>query len=129
MLEQVLIAKSLSTFAELALGALRQWETGENGRREGRGLLFLAGMANGVRFFAPPYWKFEACARRAARNPHYGGRPSPAARRSALSERGSDKKLLAAVAGDFANKPVGYRPSGGRDMASPNTCLFVIGSF
>jgi hypothetical protein len=65
--------KSLSTFAELALGALRQWETGENGRREGRGLLFLAGMANGVRFFAPPYWKFEACARRAARNPHYDG--------------------------------------------------------
>jgi hypothetical protein len=28
-------------------------------------------MANGVRFFAPPYWKIEQCAGRAARNPYY----------------------------------------------------------
>ena len=41
------------------------------GFAEGSGLLFLAGMANGVRFFAPPYWKIDACARRAARNPYY----------------------------------------------------------
>ena len=32
------------------------------GFAEGSGLLFLAGMANGVRFFAPPYWKIDACA-------------------------------------------------------------------
>ena len=31
------------------------------GFAEGSGLLFLAGMANGVRFFAPPYWKIDAC--------------------------------------------------------------------
>jgi type IV secretion system protein VirD4 len=34
------------------------------GFAEGTGLLWLAGMANGVRFFAPPYWKIaggEAC--------------------------------------------------------------------
>jgi frataxin-like iron-binding protein CyaY len=36
-------------------------------------LLWLAGMANGVRFFAPPYWKIEAAAKRAARNPYYEG--------------------------------------------------------
>ena len=35
------------------------------GFAEGSGLLFLAGMANGVRFFAPPYWKIDACAKRA----------------------------------------------------------------
>ena len=29
------------------------------GFAEGTGLLWLAGMANGVRFFAPPYWKIE----------------------------------------------------------------------
>jgi len=40
---------------------------------EGSGLLFLAGMANGVRFFAPPYWKIDACAQRAGRNPYYEG--------------------------------------------------------
>ena len=34
----------------------------------GSDLLFLAGMANGVRFFAPPYWKIDACAKPAGRN-------------------------------------------------------------
>jgi hypothetical protein len=29
------------------------------GFTEGTGLLWLAGMANGVRFFAPPYWKID----------------------------------------------------------------------
>jgi type IV secretory pathway TraG/TraD family ATPase VirD4 len=43
------------------------------GFAEGTGLLWLAGMANGVRFFAPPYWKIEAAAKRAARNPYYVG--------------------------------------------------------
>src|SRR5271165_1813676 len=43
------------------------------GFAEGSGLLFLAGMANGVRFFAPPYWKIEQCAGRAGRNPYYEG--------------------------------------------------------
>jgi hypothetical protein len=43
------------------------------GFAEGSGLLWLAGMANGVRFFAPPYWKIEQCAGRAARNPYYDG--------------------------------------------------------
>jgi type IV secretion system protein VirD4 len=43
------------------------------GFAEGSGLLFLAGMANGVRFFAPPYWKIDACAARAGRNPYYEG--------------------------------------------------------
>ena len=39
------------------------------GFAEGTGLLWLAGMANGVRFFAPPYWKIEqaASARRGIR--------------------------------------------------------------
>ena len=37
------------------------------GFAEGTGLLFLAGMANGVRFFAPPYWKIEQAAKRAAK--------------------------------------------------------------
>jgi hypothetical protein len=41
------------------------------GFAEGTGLLWLAGMANGVRFFAPPYWKIEQAAKRAARNPYY----------------------------------------------------------
>lgn len=43
------------------------------GFAEGTGLLFLSGMANGVRFFAPPYWKIEQCAKRAGRNPYYEG--------------------------------------------------------
>jgi len=43
------------------------------GFAEGTGLFWLAGMANGVRFFAPPYWKIEQCAKRAARNPYYQG--------------------------------------------------------
>jgi type IV secretion system protein VirD4 len=30
-------------------------------------------MANGVRFFAPPYWKIDACAAHAGRNPYYEG--------------------------------------------------------
>ena len=37
------------------------------GFAEGTGLLWLAGMANGVRFFAPPYWKIEQAEKRAAR--------------------------------------------------------------
>ena len=41
------------------------------GFAEGTGLLFLAGMANGVRFFAPPYWKIEQAKARAARNPYF----------------------------------------------------------
>ena len=43
------------------------------GFAEGTGLLWLAGMANGVRFFAPPYWKIDAGGERAARNPYYEG--------------------------------------------------------
>ena len=43
------------------------------GFAEGTGLLWLAGMANGVRFFAPPYWKIEQAAKRAGRNPYYEG--------------------------------------------------------
>ena len=43
------------------------------GFAEGTGLLWLAGMSNGVRFFAPPYWKIEQAAKRAARNPYYEG--------------------------------------------------------
>ena len=42
------------------------------GFAEGTGLLWLAGMANGVRFFAPPYWKIEQAEKRAAKNPYYG---------------------------------------------------------
>jgi type IV secretion system protein VirD4 len=41
------------------------------GFAEGTGLFWLAGMANGVRFFAPPYWKIDQCTERAARNPYY----------------------------------------------------------
>jgi type IV secretion system protein VirD4 len=47
------------------------------GFAEGTGLLWLAGMANGVRFFAPPYWKIEQCARRATHNPYYEGQSVP----------------------------------------------------
>jgi type IV secretion system protein VirD4 len=43
------------------------------GFAEGTGLLWLAGMANGVRFFAPPYWMIEQADKRAARNPYYEG--------------------------------------------------------
>jgi type IV secretion system protein VirD4 len=43
------------------------------GFAEGTGLLWLAGMANGVRFFAPPYWKIEQAMKRAASNPYYEG--------------------------------------------------------
>jgi type IV secretion system protein VirD4 len=43
------------------------------GFAEGTGLLWLAGMSNGVRFFAPPYWKIEQAAKRASRNPYYEG--------------------------------------------------------
>jgi type IV secretion system protein VirD4 len=43
------------------------------GFAEGTGLFWLAGMANGVRFFAPPYWKIEQCMKRAATNPYYNG--------------------------------------------------------
>jgi|HubBroStandDraft_2_1064218.scaffolds.fasta_scaffold03192_7 type IV secretion system protein VirD4 len=43
------------------------------GFAEGTGLFWLAGMSNGVRFFAPPYWKIAACAKRAAKNPYYEG--------------------------------------------------------
>jgi type IV secretion system protein VirD4 len=44
------------------------------GFAEGTGLFWLAGMANGVRFFAPPYWKIETCAECAALNPYYEAR-------------------------------------------------------
>ncbi len=43
------------------------------GFAEGTGLLWLAGMANGVRFFGPPYWKIEQAEKRAAQNPYYAG--------------------------------------------------------
>ena len=43
------------------------------GLAQGSGLLFLADMTNGVRFFAPPYWKIELCAKRATRNPYHDG--------------------------------------------------------
>jgi type IV secretion system protein VirD4 len=43
------------------------------GFAEGTGLFWLAGMENGVRFFAPSYWKIEQAAKRAARNPYFEG--------------------------------------------------------
>jgi type IV secretion system protein VirD4 len=43
------------------------------GFAEGTRLFWLAGMANGVRFFAPPHWKIDQCAKRAAKNPYYDG--------------------------------------------------------
>ena len=43
------------------------------GLAEGTGLLWIAGMASGVNFFAPPYWKIEQSAKRASRNPYYEG--------------------------------------------------------
>jgi type IV secretion system protein VirD4 len=43
------------------------------GFSEGSGVLWLAGMANGVRFFSPPYWKIDQAAKRAGRNPYYEG--------------------------------------------------------
>ena len=42
------------------------------GFAEGTGLLWLAGMPNGARFFAPPYWKIDQAEDRAAPNPYYG---------------------------------------------------------
>lgn len=42
------------------------------GFAEGTGLFWFAGESHGVRFFAPPYWKIEQCAKRAAKNPYYG---------------------------------------------------------
>ena len=44
-----------------------------HGLRRKNGLLWLAGMANRVRFFAPPYWKIEQAAKREARNSYYEG--------------------------------------------------------
>lgn len=41
------------------------------GIMEGTGLCWLAGMSNGIRFFAPPYWKIEQCLRRATPNPYH----------------------------------------------------------
>ena len=43
------------------------------GFAEGTGLLWLAGMANGVRFFAPPYWNIRLCEQRGKRSPYYEG--------------------------------------------------------
>jgi type IV secretion system protein VirD4 len=43
------------------------------GFAEGTGLYWQAGMADGVRFFLPPYWKIEQCAKRAAPNPYFEG--------------------------------------------------------
>ena len=40
------------------------------GFEEGTGLLFLAGMGNGARFYAPPYWKIAALKGRFADNPY-----------------------------------------------------------
>lgn len=41
------------------------------GFEEGTGLVWLAGMANGARFFAPPYWNIELCRQRAKPNPYF----------------------------------------------------------
>ncbi len=43
------------------------------GLEEGMGLLWLAGMGNSTRFFAPPYWKIKECRERAMPNPYYAG--------------------------------------------------------
>jgi type IV secretion system protein VirD4 len=44
------------------------------GFEQGTGLLWLAGMADGVRFFAPPYWKIDQFRSPvAAPNPYYAG--------------------------------------------------------
>jgi len=43
------------------------------GFEEGTGLLFLAGMGNGSRFYAPPYWNIAELKARAAKNPYYEG--------------------------------------------------------
>lgn len=37
---------------------------------EGTGLAFLAGMGNGARFYAPPYWKVGELKKRAEKNPY-----------------------------------------------------------
>lgn len=41
------------------------------GFEEGMGLIWLAGLGNGARFFAPPYWKIRGCRERASPNPYY----------------------------------------------------------
>jgi type IV secretion system protein VirD4 len=41
------------------------------GFEEGMGLLWLAGLGNGTRFFAPSYWKIGECKARAKPNPYY----------------------------------------------------------
>jgi type IV secretion system protein VirD4 len=41
------------------------------GFEEGMGLLWLAGLGNGARFFAPSYWKIGECKARAKPNPYY----------------------------------------------------------
>jgi hypothetical protein len=41
------------------------------GFEEGMGLLWLAGMGNSTRFFAPSYWKIKECQGRAQPNPYY----------------------------------------------------------
>lgn len=41
------------------------------GLEEGMGLLWLAGLGNGARFFAPSYWKIGDCKARAQPNPYY----------------------------------------------------------
>ena len=41
------------------------------GFAEGTGMVWIAGMANGIRFFAPPYWKIEQAKQRASSNPYY----------------------------------------------------------
>lgn len=43
------------------------------GLEEGMGMLWLAGMANGIRFFAPQYAQIEACNAQADRNPYWEG--------------------------------------------------------
>jgi type IV secretion system protein VirD4 len=40
------------------------------GFEEGMGLLWLAGMGNSTKFFAPPYWKIRECRERAKPNPY-----------------------------------------------------------
>lgn len=41
------------------------------GFEEGMGLLWLAGLSNSTRFFAPYYWKIRECRERAEPNPYY----------------------------------------------------------
>jgi len=53
---------------------------------EGTGLLWLAGMANGARFFAPPYWKIKLCQQRA--KPNCSDLQSSAARPAIIADSG-----------------------------------------